>query len=213
AAPPFNRGHSLWRSDPACAPPTSWGPQPYGPFQRLQFGKIPRGGPHTLYRDERGPRSGGHRLARAFLERDVAREDDRGRAHALVGRIERGRHLAAVAQGNRSVDEALARGDDSGVARAQPLLGAILDRPHALLRRLVLNRDPDDPAERLLFFLRLAVDEVVVRPVRARNVRPRDVDRDVSAAVFQARTQLVGNGLVGRIVHADHPAVLVVDRD
>ena len=57
--------------------------------------------------------------------------------------------------------QAVARHDDAVVGGDEVLLGAVLDRPHALLQRGVLHGDALDAAEGELRLLRGAIDQRV----------------------------------------------------
>src|SRR5438046_4652347 len=72
----------------------------------------------------------------------LAAEDDRGSAYAVKLRlIDAGRRYALVAERASGVDQELPNLHDRGVRGAQMLVTAIVNRPHALGYRLVLERD------------------------------------------------------------------------
>src|SRR5262245_33256914 len=98
-------------------------------------------------------------LARGILERLVGRQDHGGRAHALVHRIDAGRDHARLGQRLGGAHEAMARHDDAVVGRHQVLLGAVDDRPHALLQRRVLHGKAFDAAIGLARLLRRAIHQ------------------------------------------------------
>ena len=66
-------------------------------------------------------------------------------------------------------DQLAARADDQRVRRAQVLVGAVVDRAHALGHRHVLLADAADAGVALPLALGLAVDQVVVGQVSGRG--------------------------------------------
>src|SRR5436305_1728672 len=75
------------------------------------------------------------RLPGAVGERLVRGQDDGSRAHALMRGINARRRCALFLLSLDRLEHAMARHDDAVVGRDQVLLGAIDDRPHALLQR------------------------------------------------------------------------------
>src|SRR6266849_8121426 len=103
-----------------------------------------------------------------------------GGAHALAFRRQprRGR---AVLQGERGAAKAMARHDDCIVGRDEILLGAVLDRTHALLHGSILHGDALDAAKGASSLLGVAIDHVVVILIDDRPEGAWD-QRDVDAA-------------------------------
>src|SRR5258705_1934797 len=106
--------------------------------------------------------AGTAKLARRLDPVGAARKHGTARPHRVHARIvDPRRNLAAVPERLRRVDEPLASPDDHGVAAAQALDRAVVDRPHALGYRLDLHED-GIYARVAYRLLRLAVDLAVV---------------------------------------------------
>src|SRR5437667_10338012 len=93
------------------------------------------------------------------------------------------------------------------------LLGAVDDRPHALLHRTVLSIDAVDAGKGLVL-LDLAVDHPVVALVAEGTELARLLDIVRAVAVAALHPVVVAQPLLAETVHpVPHHAVLIVDRD
>src|SRR5260370_15189681 len=92
------------------------------------------------------------------------------------------------------------------------LADAVLDRSHAFLYGGVLDADAEHAGKSLFRFLRRAVDQIIVAPVRDRYEGTFD-QRNVDAASDMRGIALGPGERPARvIVDAERPAALVIDR-
>src|SRR5262249_55496853 len=135
-------------------------------------------------------RAHSQRLGGGIYERLVRWEDDRGRTHALVRRVDAGRRHILVRQVPDRTQEAVPGHDDAIVRGDEILLRAIDDGTHAFLQGCILHADTGDAAVGAAGLLRCAVDEVIVVLVGKRSERAGHVF-DVDALAVAHRRDLV----------------------
>src|SRR6266478_5154378 len=134
----------------------------------------------------------GEGLFGSIFEGQIGRQDDGGRAHPVMRRVDAGRR------------DAFLRGDEI-------FLGAVADRSHALLQRGILDRKAGNTAECLARFLSRAINQVVIVLIRERSIGAGDIFAMHACPLahgvdFSARERADGVKVV-----APGPAILVIN--
>src|SRR3982074_2013580 len=109
-------------------------------------------------------------LLRRVLECLLRRQHHRSRAHLVMFGIDAGRRDALLHQRFGRAQQPMPRHDDAVIGGDEVLLGAVTDRPHALLQRRILDGEAGDPAEGLAGLLRGPIDQIVVVLVGERPI-------------------------------------------
>src|SRR6266404_4866353 len=104
----------------------------------------------------------GEGLFGSILKGQIGRQDDGGRAHPVMRRVDAGRRDAFLHQRLGGSHQAVPRHDDAVVGGDEVLLGAVADRAHALLQRGVLAREAGNAAVGAAGLLGGAVHQIVV---------------------------------------------------
>src|SRR6516162_2635908 len=130
-------------------------------------------------------------------------------AYALPARIEGRRLLTLFQRRCRFVQKSPCH-DNRAVGRQQLFVLVILNRPHTLLQRCVLDGKSEHAAVGAPVFLRAAIDEIIVILVGQRPERAAGLIGAVDTFAFcHGTTLLLRQRLAGMEVDAPCPAIVV----
>src|SRR6266481_1405981 len=153
----------------------------------------------------------GEGLFGSILKGQIGRQDDGGRAHPVMRRVDAGRRDAFLHQRPGRTHQAVPRHDDAVVGGDEIFLGAVADRSHALLQRGILDRKAGNTAECLARFLSRAINQIVIVLIRERSIGAGDIFAMHACPLahgvdFSARERADGVKVV-----APGPAILVIN--
>ena len=130
----------------------------------------------------------------------------------MTGRVDGRRRGALLGQRAGCAQQAVARLDDAHVGGGQVFLGAIHDRPGALLQRCILHGNAGNTAVVALGTLRRTIHQVVVGFIGNRAVGAGD-ELGIDALGVLHRGMFFGVQIARRMMgEGPGPAVLVIDR-